>query len=210
MSEAQIPDPTLERLPLYYRRCLEALGRHEPVVSSDDLAVAADTQAAIVRKDLGHLAERGRPGVGYEADRLAARLREVLGVDHPRPAALVGAGSLGRGLARYPGFEAYGLKIVLLFDNDPDKIGRKFGKLEVEPTENLIASIRKRKVQIGIVATPAEVAQHVAQMLARAGVRAIWNFAPRRLTDLPGVVVKNEDLARELAVLCHRLSWTQG
>ena len=50
MPEAQIPDPTLERLPLYYRRCLEALGRHEPVVSSDDLAVAADTQAAIVRK----------------------------------------------------------------------------------------------------------------------------------------------------------------
>jgi len=52
---------------------------------------------------------------------------------------------------------------------------------------------------------PAEAAQAIATRLARAGVVAIWNFAPVRL-DLPeGVVVRNEHITAGLAQLCSDL-----
>jgi redox-sensing transcriptional repressor len=41
--------------------------------------------------------------------------------------------------------------------------------------------------------------------MVEAGIKAIWNFAPQSL-EVPGdVLVKNEDLAAELAVLSHHV-----
>jgi redox-sensing transcriptional repressor len=45
----------------------------------------------------------------------------------------------------------------------------------------------------------------VADLLVKAGVQAIWNFAPTTL-DLPaGILVKNENLAASLAALTTEL-----
>ena len=64
-------------------------------------------------------------------------------------------------------------------------------------------------VQIGVVATPTEVAPAVAARLGRAGVRAILNFAPVELADIDGVPVRTVDIVLELEGLSYLLADTE-
>jgi redox-sensing transcriptional repressor len=54
---------------------------------------------------------------------------------------------------------------------------------------------------IGVIATPSEVAQEVADQFVAAGVRSLLNFAPALITAAPGVTVRHVDLALELQIL---------
>jgi len=201
-----IPRPTLCRLPLYYRRLLRAIEEGDTVIRSAELGHSADVPGTQVRKDLSYLDEYGRPGIGYDVVSLARRLKEFLGLVNDKEAVVVGAGNLGRALAQYPGFARYGLRIVALFDNDPAKIGEMVGEHEVLPVSKLPDLVRRLHIQIGIIAVPANAAQSAVDTLLAAGVRVIWNFAPRKLEVPDEVLVKNEDLAAELATLSHHIS----
>lgn len=198
-----IPLPSLRRLPLYYRYLAQALQEGRAFVSSEELGQHAGVPGAQVRKDLNYLGETGRPGVGYDTKTLAALLEDFLGLVNDKEAVLVGAGNLGRALASYPGFARYGLQIVALFDNDPAKIGQTIAGREVLPVEKLTSLIRRLHIQMGIITVPAEAAQAVADAMVAGGIKVIWNFAPCRLTVPADVLVKNEDLAAELATLSH-------
>jgi redox-sensing transcriptional repressor len=59
----------------------------------------------------------------------------------------------------------------------------------------------KLRPAIGVIATPAPVAQDVADRLVSAGVTSILNFAPGVLNVPTGVVVRKVDLSIELQIL---------
>lgn len=201
-----IPAPSLRRLPIYYRRAMEALDHGRVSVSSKELGEAAGVPDAQVRKDLGYLSYEGRPGVGYDTRLLAACLEEFLGLANDKDAVLVGLGNLGRALAYYPGFEKYGLRIVAIFDTDPAKLGRLPDGRQVFPTEKLTDLVRRLQIRIGIVTVPEIAAQGVADALVAGGVEVIWNFAACKLNVPKAVLVKNEDLGAELATLSHHIT----
>jgi len=198
-----VPVPTLRRLPLYYRELKRAASQGLTHVSSKTLGERVGVPAVQVRKDMSYLDQKGRPGVGYEAQSLAAHLRDFLGLASEKQAVLVGVGNLGRALALYPGFHAYGLRIVGAFDNDLDKVGQRVGTLEILPVEALGDIVARLQVRVGIITTPADAAQDIADALVAGGIKGIWNFAPCRLAVPDGVFVKDEDLAVALAVLSH-------
>jgi redox-sensing transcriptional repressor len=54
---------------------------------------------------------------------------------------------------------------------------------------------------IGVITTPGWAAQGVADLLVRAGVTSLLNFAPRVLTVPPAVHLRYVDLSIELQVL---------
>jgi len=201
-----IPAPSLRRLPIYYRRLVQALADGQVVMSSRELGDAAGVPDAQVRKDLGYLDYEGRPGVGYDVRELAAGLEDFLGLVNDKEAVVVGAGHLGTALALYGGFERYGLRIVALFDADPAKLGTLPDGRQILPVAKLTDLVSRLQVQIGIIAVPEQAAQEVAERLVAGGVRAIWNFAPCKLALPADVLVKNEDLAAELATLSHHIS----
>lgn len=201
-----IPMPSLRRLPLYYRRLVQALEAGETYISSEMLGQDSGVPGAQVRKDLSYLADEGRPGVGYEVKALAADLETFLGLVNDKEAVLAGVGNLGRALASYPGFSRYGLQIVALFDQDPAKIGQTYGGRPVLPIAKLTDLAQRLHIQMGIITVPASSAQQVAEAMVAGGIRVIWNFAPCTLVVPDHVWVKNEDLASELAMLSHHIS----
>lgn len=203
---AGIPAPSLRRLPLYYRRLTQALDEGRTHISSKELGDAAGVPDAQVRKDLGYLAYEGRPGVGYDARLLAACLEEFLGLMNDKEAVLVGLGNLGHALVNYPGFERYGLRIVAIFDEDPAKVGRLPDGRQVFPVGKLADLVRRLQVRIGIITVPEAAAQAAADALIAGGVQVIWNFASCKLSVPAEVLVKNEDLAAELATLSHHIT----
>lgn len=201
-----IPAPSLRRLPIYHRRLRQALDRGVEIVSSKDLGESAGVPDAQVRKDLSYLELDGRPGVGYNTRSLAADLEDFLGLANDKEAVLVGAGNLGMALALYSGFERYGLRITALFDNDPARLGVLPDGRQILPVETLTELVRRFQVRIGIITAPEDVAQGAADALVAGGIQVIWNFAPCKLRVPADVLVKNEDLAAELATLSHHIT----
>jgi len=194
-----LPEATVRRLPLYLQ-CLEgaAGGTH---LSSGEIAARAGVNAAKVRKDLSFVGCSGVRGIGYRVADLQAQIRRQLGLTRDRPMVIVGVGNLGRALADFTGFASQGFRIVGLFDVDPVTVGTRIGGIEVEPIEALPAAVRERQAVIGVITTPAAVAQDVADVLAGSGVEAILNFAPVVVRVSPEVRVRRVDLSNELRVL---------
>ncbi len=193
MVPKSIPDIVIGRLPLYLRALnfLAAEGRE--VTSSQELGDRLGISSAQIRKDLSHFGEFGKQGTGYNISYLREQLREILHVNSVWDVVLVGAGDLGHALARYGGFVGRGFRIVAVFDNDPAKIGRKIGDLEIQNVAQLGEYLRARGIKIAIIAVPANVAQEVARSLVDAGIKAILNYAPITLTVPSGIKVQHID-----------------
>ena len=196
-----IPEATVARLAVYLRVLTGLADGGRRSVSSGELASAAGVNPAGLRKDLSHLGPCGVRGVGYEVGTLRDRIARVLGVERARPCVLVGIGNLGSALADYAGFDSRGFEFVGLFDTAAARIGQRIGGRSVRPLDDLEDVVEQTRASIGVIATPADVAQTVCDRLAAAGVSSILNFAPVTLAAPPGVDVRQVDLSVELQVL---------
>jgi len=188
------------RLSLYLR-CLEELPPGVERISSEALAELAGVTSAKLRKDLSYLGSYGVRGVGYHTEHLGYQIRRELGLTGDWPLVIVGMGNLGHALARYEGFRGQGFRLVGVFDDDPAKVGGRVGHLVVEPLETLAAAVQEHGARIGVIATPPQAAQAVAEMLAAAGVASILNFSPTVLRVPAHVHVRRVDFSSELQVL---------
>lgn len=196
-----VPPVTLNRLSIYLR-CLRRL-RDQGVrrVSSQHLARQYRLSATQIRKDLTQFGEFGIRGVGYEVDKLCERLAALLGVDRTRSIVVMGMGNLGSALARHVGFNNESFAVVGGFDNDQEKVGSTVGHLKISHISELPAVVESTRAEIGVLTVPAAAAQINYDALAQAGVKAVINFAPVRLTLDPRVQTKNVDLSINLEEL---------
>ena len=196
-----IPEATVARLPGYLRALHGLADDGSTTVSSDALAAAAGVNSAKVRKDLSHLGSYGTRGVGYDVDYLVYQISRELGLTQNWAVVIVGVGNLGHALANYGGFASRGFRVAALLDTDPSRIGEVIGGVEVRPLDELDVIVGRDAVSIGVIATPAGVAQDVCERLVAAGVTSILNFAPVVLTVPVGVDVRKVDLSIELQIL---------
>jgi redox-sensing transcriptional repressor len=198
-------EPTLRRLPIYhhYLKKVEELGIK--FISSTQLAAEFSSSPVQVRKDLEVTGTLGKPKIGYEVSSLINAIEQFFGWKKLNLAVLVGAGHLGYALLGYQGFKDYGLNIVAAFDADPEKISKTVHSKKIYHTDALADFVKKHKLEIGILTAPASVAQELADKMTRAGIKAIWNFAPARIAVKKGVIIQHENLASSLAVLFKKL-----
>jgi redox-sensing transcriptional repressor len=197
----RIPEATVARLPVYLRSLVEVAEGPTATISSERLAELAGVNAAKVRKDLSYLGSYGTRGVGYDVEYLLFEMSRELGLTQDWPVVIVGVGNLGHALANYRGFGDRGFPVGALVDADPAKVGEQVGDLVIESIDDLAAIVARLGTTIGLIATPAAVAQDVADELVAAGVRSILNFAPAVVTVPADVSLRKVDLAVELQIL---------
>ncbi len=189
MTQNTVPAIVIGRLPIYLRMLAFLEREGKTITSSQELAERLGYSSAQIRKDLSYFGEFGKQGTGYNIAYLQKQLRQILKIERVWELALVGAGNLGRALAHYEGFEAQGFRIVAVFDNAEKKIGMQLGHLQVQSMGDLPHVLREKRLQIAMLAVPAEVAQSVADQLVELGIRAILNYAPITLSVPPKVKV---------------------
>lgn len=202
VERREIPDATVNRLPVYLRVLNERAAMGQERISSEALAEQAGVSSAKLRKDLSALGSYGVRGVGYDIVTLADHVAGALGLEREWSVAIVGMGNLGRALATYGGIGVKGFDIKWLIDDDPRVVGTDVGGRVIVPFEALRPE--PGEGVIGIIATPATAAQQVAGRLVVAGVRSILNFAPTVLTVPADVQVRGVDMAGELQILAFR------
>jgi redox-sensing transcriptional repressor len=139
-----------------------------------------------------------------------AQLKEaicrILGLYRTWNVALVGVGYLGVSLLTYREFRAQGFHIVAAFDNDPDKIGKKRKDVIIRDIRTLSEAVEQLNIELAIVTVPKDAAQSVVDLLVRAGLKMILNFAPVSLKAPDDVVIRNVNIAIELEALSYRLA----
>jgi redox-sensing transcriptional repressor len=202
---SEIPDIVIGRLPIYLRELTFLFQAGHLVTSSHELGERLGISSAQIRKDFSWFGPFGKQGTGYSIPYLLEQLRKILRLDHEWPVALVGAGDLGRALARYGGFLHRGFRISLIFDSDPAKVGSYVGSIKVLSTDAMQITIQNQGVQVAMVAVPASAAQQVTDQLVSAGIRAILNYAPIVLSTPEGVRVQHIDPAAHLQHMTYYL-----
>lgn len=206
----QIPEVVIRRLPIYARTLDEALKLGVGSISSNDLADRIGVTAAQIRRDLSYFGRFGKQGKGYDIALLAHEIRQILNLTQQWEVALVGFGNLGQAIARYRGFLESNFHIAVIFDDDPDKLGARPGQdaPEVLPEERIAEIVAARGIRIGIVATPARVAQRTADRLIAGRVAAILNYAPVVLQVPDWVCVRDIDPVTMLQSMTYYLDRT--
>ena len=201
-SNEQVSELTTNRLSVYLR-CLNQLeSAGVDTISSQALAEQFHLNAAQIRKDLAYFGEFGVRGVGYYVKDLRRHLRQILGLDRKLRVAVMGAGNLGLALADYPGFRREGFEIAAMFDIANAKIGEQSRSgVPIYDIKELKKVVRKDRIDIAVIAVPAESAQAVVDQVVNAGVKAILNFSPGTLKVPPGVKLKSVDLTVSLESL---------
>jgi redox-sensing transcriptional repressor len=205
----KIPPASLARLPIYLRALNAMLADSVERVSSEELAEAAGVKSAMLRKDLSYLGSFGTRGVGYDVQFVSHKISALLGLTQEWRVAIVGAGNLGRALARYTGFTARGFEVVALFDADERIVGTETGWLKVSHVDTLEAELKRTGTNMAVLAVPAAVAQELCDRLVAAGVTSILSFAPVVLQVPPHVQVRKVDMGTELQILAYHAQRAQ-
>lgn len=200
-----IPEPALRRLPWYLAYVSLLRERKVEYVSSTQISRELNVDASQIAKDLSLLDIRGKTRIGYEVPLLEKKLEEFLGFKRRHRAVVIGAGSLGRALMQDSGLISYGLEIVAAFDVAPALVGTVQNGIRVYDMSALKEEMSRLGAAVGILTVPVEYAQSAADALIDAGVKAIWNFAPYRISAPDGVVITNTSIYAHLAVMYNRL-----
>jgi redox-sensing transcriptional repressor len=207
MRTDKVSEFTINRLSIYLR-CLNVLAAAGvTTTSSQALAEQFQLNSAQIRKDLTYFGEFGVRGVGYNVNELRQNLSQILGLNRVHRIGIVGAGNLGMALANYRGFDPNHFRVAALFDRDYSRVGEtsRSGVL-VFHINDLDAVAKREKINIGVICVPADEAQEVADRFTSAGITAILNFAPVRLTTEAGVKLKAMDLAISFESLSYFIS----
>lgn len=198
-------DAMTRRIPAYYRRLTELENLGFVVISSKELARRMGLTDSQIRHDFNAFGGFGRRGRGYNVELLRKSIGDILDINRPHNAIIIGVGNIGKALAQYKGFADHGFKITALFDADPELVGKRFGGARVYAVSGLLKYLQKHETDIALICTPAGSAQELVQPLSDGGVKGIWNFAAIDLQSPPEVLVNNVHLTDSLMMLAFRL-----
>ena len=207
MDNKSISQAVIARLPRYYRYLGDLKKNGIVRISSKTLAESMNVTASQIRQDFNCFGGFGQQGYGYNVKHLYTKIGELLGVSSDLSAIIIGAGNLGSALASSPIFERRGIRLLALFDINPELIGReKYGK-PVYSMNEAEAYVRNNNVDIAIITIPRDAAPEIADKLSQYGIKGIWNFTSSELdTSKYGVKTENVHLGDSLMTLCYKIT----
>lgn len=205
MRSKKVSMAVIRRLPKYYRYLTDLLDNDIKRISSQELSKLTDFTASQIRQDLNNFGGFGQQGYGYNVEDLQQELGKILGLNRTYKAVLVGAGNLGQAISNYRGFDDAGFKIMSIFDKNPKMLGIKLRDVMIQDVDDMDDFIRDNNIEIGIICTPKEGSQEIAERMANNGVTGIWNFAPADLKLDDNITVENVHLNESLFTLSYLL-----
>jgi redox-sensing transcriptional repressor len=187
------------RLSQYLRVLTQAKKVGQERISSQEMSEYTNINATQIRRDLSTFGKFGKRGVGYNIDGLISALRKILRTQGQHNIALFGAGRLGQAIASSTVFADHGFNIAAAFDTDRSKVGQPIGGNSViRDYGELTDAIREKNIIVAVLAVPPEEAQSVADDVAAAGVKIIFNYTDALLHAPGDVTVHTTSPAVEL------------
>jgi redox-sensing transcriptional repressor len=194
----KLPLGVAARLSRYLQVLTQARKMGKTTISSQELADYTHVNSTQIRRDLSGFGKFGKRGVGYNIDSLVDQIRKILHTAGQHNIALFGAGHLGTAIATSDIFADHGFRVVAMFDVDPAKVGTQIGELTVRDLDELDEVVAAEEVVVAVLAVPNHAAQSLADQLAAAGVKVIFNYSEALLDVPPEVTVHTSSPAVDL------------
>jgi redox-sensing transcriptional repressor len=186
------------RLSRYLQVLTQARKMGKETISSQELADYTHVNSTQIRRDLSGFGKFGKRGVGYNVDSLVAQIRKILHTSGQHNIALFGAGHLGTAIATSDIFADHGFRVVAVFDTDERKLGTPIGPFRVRHNSELRQVVEEEDIVVAVLAVPSSAAQGLADDLADAGVKIIFNYSDALLQVPPEVTVHTSSPAVDL------------
>ncbi len=196
----QIQILLLRRLSRYLLILKDKRAKGEKIISSATLGSLTSTHCSQVRRDMGTIGVVGQPRVGTIISDIIRAIEDFLGINTISSAFLIGVGNIGKALLKSEN-QNTGVEILAGFDTDISLFDTKINKIKIYPLEKFAQLTQKMGVQIGIICTPATVAQETADLMVSSGIKGIWNFTPIKLEVPDNIFVETVNLYSGLTVL---------
>ncbi len=206
MNEKMISVAVIRRLPKYHRYLSELMDQGVDRISSSNLSKIIGFSASQIRQDLNNFGGFGQQGYGYNVKALYTEIGNILGLDHHYKTIIIGAGNIGRALAKYSSFQRFNFDLMAIFDSDPKKVDQEVNGVKIIDSENLSEFVRNNNIDIAFLCTNKGSAQQIADTLCDSGIKGIWNFTPVDLNLKEGVVAENIHLIENLFTLTYFLN----
>lgn len=206
MENREISQAVIGRLPRYFRYLGELKDEGIERISSQELSDIMKVTASQIRQDFNNFGGFGQQGYGYKVEYLYEEIGKILGLDKTHNLIIIGAGNLGQALANYMNFERRGFLFKGIFDNDPTLYGKKIRSMEVRPMEEVENFVKENEINIAVLTIPKTSAEAVAERLAWAGIKGIWNFAHVDLNVPSNIQVENVHLSDSLMKLTYNIN----
>ena len=186
------------RLSRYLQVLTQARKMGKETISSQELADYTHVNSTQIRRDLSGFGKFGKRGVGYNVESLVTQIRKILRTSGQHNIALFGAGHLGTAIATSDIFADHGFRVVAVFDVDDAKVGTHIGHLAVRHNSELRSMVDQEDIVVAVLAVPSAAAQELADDLADAGVKIIFNYSDALLQVPPEVTVHTSSPAVDL------------
>jgi redox-sensing transcriptional repressor len=186
------------RLSRYLQVLTQARKMGKETISSQELADYTHVNSTQIRRDLSGFGKFGKRGVGYNVESLVTQIRKILRTSGQHNIALFGAGHLGTAIATSDIFADHGFRVVAVFDVDQSKVGTSIGPLTVRDKSELRSVIDEEDIVVAVLAVPTPAAQELADEVADAGVKIIFNYSDALLQVPPEVTVHTSSPAVDL------------
>jgi redox-sensing transcriptional repressor len=204
MEKQKVSLVVVRRLPRYYRYLGDLLKAGITKISSKELGLRMGLTASQIRQDLSCFGGFGQQGYGYNVGYLYKEIGQILGTDYMYKAIMVGAGNLGRALAKHIEFQKRGLNLLGIFDVREDVIGKDISGIPIYDMKILDGFVRENNPKIAILTLPREEAFDVAVKLKDLGIEGFWNFSNDDII-LENIDIENVHLEDSLMTLCYRI-----
>jgi redox-sensing transcriptional repressor len=176
-----------------------------PTVTSTVLAASTRSEESQVRRCLAKCGCVGTPRVGYAVEEVLAGIERALALDIRHEAVVVGSGPLAKAVISRPELGSCGIHVTAVFDRSPRQTARLHDRYPVQSTRNLKSFIASSGTEIAALCVEPERAQSMSDRCVEAGVRAVWNFSPIHVSVEAGVLLLENHLYADGALMSHYL-----
>lgn len=183
------------RLLKYKRMLLQFKSMGLSRIYSNNLGDALGISASLVRKDFSHFNIQGNRRGGYSVNLVLVSLNRLLGDKGLHEAVLVGCGNLGKALINHD-FIREGFRLTAAFDINPPEA--EINHIPIYPMEVLKNYVKEHHILVGVLAVPFSSATQTSEMMERAGLRGILNFAPLDLRSNKDCLIHNVNIGLEI------------
>jgi redox-sensing transcriptional repressor len=177
-------------------------------VFSDNLADALGVSSSLVRKDFSMFNLTGNKRGGYQIDDLIVKLNVLLGKDKKQKVVIVGCGKLGQALMNHTGFPRVGIRVVAVFDADPDVLNAE-APIPIFHVKKMKKFIDENAIEVAILAVPEPAVQTMVDTLRKTCIKGVINFAPVLLKSTDDFLVRNINMEQEIENLFYNIHFAE-
>ena len=121
-------------------------------------------------------------------------------------AGFIGAGNMGRAVARQMNFAEMGFRLTAIFDCDKNLEGLKIKGIPIRPNSQIADFCAEHRPDMAILCLPQSQAPDVVDELVLLGIESFWNFSHYDIhAKYPAANVENVHLSDSLMTLSYKI-----